>query len=139
MLFLVLSKNKDTTDIQFIDASELFKKETNNNILTDEHIQQIMESFINKKDLDHFAQTISADDIAHNDYNLSVSSYVEPKDTREVINISQLNKEIDDTVANITRLRTEIDSIVKVLEGNSAKKPSITAQPSPQGQAEVSK
>src|SRR5690554_425438 len=114
---LVLSKNKTNNTTQFIDASGLFKKETNNNILTDEHTQQIMAVFDSKANVDHFAQSVPIEKVAANDYNLSVSSYVEAEDTREVINISELNAELKTTVARITQLRTEIDAIVLEIEG----------------------
>ncbi|MFN8673479.1 MAG: type I restriction-modification system subunit M [Candidatus Sericytochromatia bacterium] len=114
---LVLSKHKNNNKIQFIDASSLFKKETNNNILTDKHIEQIMEVFDNKNDIEHFTKSIDHDDIAKNDYNLSVSSYVEAKDTREVIDITKLNEELKITVEKIDKLRSEIDTIVAEIEG----------------------
>lgn len=114
---LVLSRHKTSNTTQFIDASELFKKETNNNILTDDHIAQIMKVFDTKSDVDHFAKSIDNDVIAKNDYNLSVSSYVEAKDTREVIDITTLNAEIKSTVAKIDKLRTEIDAIIAEIEG----------------------
>jgi type I restriction enzyme M protein len=114
---LVLSKHKIDTKIQFIDASRLFKKETNNNVLTDRHIEEIMQVFDSKKDIEYFARAVSFDAIAINDYNLSVSSYVEVKDNREVINISKLNAELKTTVAKIDKLRTSIDAIVAEIEG----------------------
>jgi len=114
---LVLSKHKTDTKTQFIDASGLFKKETNTNVLMDGHIDQIMQAFESKKDIDHFAKSIDFDAIAKNDYNLSVSSYVEAKDTREVVDIAELNAEIKTTVAKIDQLRKEIDAIVAEIEG----------------------
>jgi type I restriction enzyme M protein len=114
---LVLSKHKTNNTTQFIDASSLFKKETNNNTLTDDHIARIMEVFDTKTDVDHFAKSVDFDAIAKNDYNLSVSSYVEAKDTREVIDITKLNAEIKTTVAKIDRLRADIDAIVAEIEG----------------------
>ncbi|MBN6068894.1 type I restriction-modification system subunit M [Aggregatibacter actinomycetemcomitans] len=113
---LVLSKHKADTQTQFIDASGLFKSATNNNILEDEHIEQILKLFANKEDVPHLAKSVSLEDIAKNEYNLAVSSYVEQKDTREVINIDELNEEIRKTVANIDRLRAEIDKIVAEIE-----------------------
>lgn len=86
---LVLSKHKTDNKTQFIDASSLFKKETNNNVLTDEHIAQLMQSFDTKIDVEHFAKSVQHDVIAANDYNLSVSAYVEAEDTREVIDITR--------------------------------------------------
>ena len=116
---LVLSKHKPNTDIQFIDASgeEYFKKETNTNTLTDEHIAKIMAVFDSKENIDHFAQTVPLEIIVNNDYNLSVSSYVEAEDTREKIDIKALNAELETTVAKITQLRSEIDAIVSEIEG----------------------
>ena len=123
---LVLSKHKKDTKTQFIDASNLFKKETNNNVLTDDddkenpgHIQQIMKVFDTKEDVDHFTQSVELDEIAANEYNLSVSSYVEAEDTREVVNITNLNSEINTTVAKIDQLRIDIDAIVAEIEGES--------------------
>ncbi|OOR85528.1 type I restriction-modification system subunit M [Moraxella canis] len=114
---LVLSKHKTDNRTQFIDASELFKKETNNNILTDEHIDAIMTLFADKTDVAHQAVMVEYDAIKANDYNLAVSSYVEAKDTREVIDIDVLNADIRQTVATIDRLRAEIDEIVAGIEG----------------------
>ncbi|OQW79938.1 MAG: type I restriction-modification system subunit M [Proteobacteria bacterium ST_bin11] len=114
---LVLSKHKTDTTTQFIDASGLFKKETNNNVLTDEHIEKIMDVFDSKADVEHFAKSMPFERIAANDYNLSVSSYVEAKDNREVVDIAQLNAELLTTVARIDKLRSEINAIVREIEG----------------------
>ena len=115
---LVLSKHKSNTKVQFIDASgeDFFKKETNNNVLTEEHIEKILELFDRKEDIDHVAKSVDKDTIAEENYNLSVSSYVEAKDTREVIDINVLNAEIKTTVAKIDRLRADIDAIIAEIE-----------------------
>lgn len=114
---LVLAKNKKDTTTQFIDASGLFKKETNNNVLLDTHIEQIMGVFDHKSNVEHFAKSVLSEQIAANDYNLSVSSYVEAKDTREVVNIAKLNADLKTTVARIDQLRKDIDAIVAEIEG----------------------
>lgn len=114
---LVLSKHKDDNKTQFIDASNLYKKETNNNVLTDSHIEQIMEVFDKKDNIEHFVKSVEYEAIVTNDYNLSVSSYVESKDTREVIDINKLNDELKSTVTKIDKLRAEIDAIVAEIEG----------------------
>lgn len=113
---LVLSKHKSEYKTQFIDASKLFKKETNNNILMDEHIDQIIAAFDDKKDKDYFAKSVDNTKIAENGYNLSVNSYVETEDTREIIDIKKLNAEIKMTVEKIDHLRAEIDSIIAEIE-----------------------
>jgi len=117
---LVLSKHKVDNKTQFIDASELYKKQTNNNVLTYEgennHIEQIMKVFDSKANIVHFAKCVDNKTIAENDYNLSVSSYVEAKDNREIVDITQLNSEIKKTVAKINTLRASIDIILKEIE-----------------------
>lgn len=117
---LVLSKHKTDTTTQFIDASGLFKKETNNNLLLDAHIEQIMQVFDSKANVEHFAQSVPFEKVAANDYNLSVSSYVEARDNREVVDIAQLNAELKTTVARIDQLRKDIDAIVAEIEGGEA-------------------
>ena len=117
---LVLAKNKKDTTTQFIDASGLFKKETNNNVLLDTHIEQIMAVFDSKENVDHFAKSVPFEQVAANDYNLSVSSYVEAKDNREVVNITKLNADLKTTVAKIDQLRKDIDAIVAEIEGTGA-------------------
>ncbi|KIQ77216.1 type I restriction-modification system subunit M [Aeromonas sanarellii] len=119
---LVLAKNKKDTMTQFIDASgpDYFKRETNNNVLLDRHIEQIMAVFDSKTNIDHFAKSVSLDQVAANDYNLSVSSYVEAKDNREVVDIAQLNAELKTTVSRIDLLRKDIDAIVAQIEGNGS-------------------
>lgn len=113
---LVLSKNKTANQTQFIDASKLFKKETNNNILTDEHINQIVQTFADKSETVHFSINVADSQIAENDFNLSVSSYVEAEDTREKIDIAVLNEEIRQTVSKIAALRQSIDEIIAEIE-----------------------
>ena len=114
---LVLSKHKADATTQFIDAGggEFYSKQTNNNILTDAHIESIVKLFADKEDVEHKSKSVDNGVIAENDYNLSVSAYVEPEDTREVIDINQLNAEIASTVQRIDTLRAEIDQIVQEL------------------------
>lgn len=115
---LVLAKNKTSTDTLFIDASgeEFFKKATNNNVMLDEHIAKIVNMFANKEDSQHVAKSVSRETIAHHDYNLSVSTYVEARDTSEFIDIIELNEEIKSVVAKIDKLRGDIDEIVADIE-----------------------
>ena len=115
---LVLSKHKTDTKTQFIDVTgeDFFKKVTNNNLLEDQHIDKIMEMFDSKAEVPHVATTVDNAKIAENDYNLSVSSYVEAKDKREKINIEELNHEVAETVKKIDQLRADIDNIIKEIK-----------------------
>ena len=115
---LVLSKHKTENKTQFIDASgeDFFKKVTNNNEITDSHIQKIMDMFDNKVDVEHIAKSIDNFKIAENDYNLSVSSYVDAKDKRDKVDITKLNEEIATTLEKINALRISIDAIVNEIK-----------------------
>ena len=111
-----MAKNKTENKILFIDAGKEFKKETNNNILEEKNINVIVDEFRNRTDKEYFSRYVNKVEIVENDYNLSVSTYVEKEDTREVIDIKVLNMEIEETVKKIDKLRASINEIVKELE-----------------------
>ena len=103
------------SSVLFIDASKLFQKDGNKNILLPEHQDKIMELFQNRKDEQYLAKLVKNDDILENDANLSVSSYVEQEDTREVINIVEVNAKLKDLVAEGNTLNQKIEEIIKEL------------------------
>ncbi len=109
---MVLKKGKTDNKVLFLDASNEFVKVTNNNKLTPENIDHIVDAFTERKEVEHFAHLATYDEIVENDYNLSVSTYVEPEDTREQIDIVKLNAEIEEIVAREQVLRDEIDKII---------------------------
>lgn len=115
---LILSKHKLDVKIQFIDASgeDFYTKETNNNVLEDKHINRIIEIFDKKEDIDYIAKSVDSKIIAENNYNLSVSSYIETEDTRPKTDIKELNERIRRIVARENELRTEIEKIIAELE-----------------------
>ena len=115
---LVMSKNKVDNNVLFIDASQEYKKEAENNILDSHNIETILTQFRDRTDKDYFSRYVDTSEIKENDYNLSVSSYVEKEDTREVIDVKVLNQEIAETVKKIDALRQSIDDIVKELESD---------------------
>ena len=114
---MVLKKNKTDNKTLFIDASAEFVKVTNNNKLTEENITKIVDAFVSRADTEHFARCVPYEEIAENDYNLSVNTYIEQKDTREVIDIVKLNAEIEQIVAREQVLRDEIAKIIAEIEG----------------------
>lgn len=103
----------------FIDASAEFVRKGNKNKLSEENRQKVLDSFTDRQNIDYFAKVAAYEDVVANDYNLSVSSYVEAEDTQEVINITELNADITKIVARQSELRTEIDAIVADLEKDS--------------------
>lgn len=116
---IVLKKAKLTNDVLFIDASNEFVHVGNLNNLSPENIEKIYQTHMNREEVEYFSAIVSNDAIIENDANLSVSSYVEQEDTREKIDIAELNAEIKQIVARQAELRTQIDAIVADLEGEA--------------------
>lgn len=125
---IVLKKNPQSpADVLFIDASNQCRKDGNKNVMDDKHIENIMTAFAKRKDEKYFCKVVSNDDVLANNANLSVSSYVDQEDTREKIDINEVNAELygDDksvdkkpgVIAEVNRLRAEVEKIVKELEG----------------------
>ena len=114
---MVLKKGKPDSRVLFIDATNECIKVTNNNKLTQANIDRIVDTFAGHEMVEHFSHLATYDDIAGNDYNLSVSTYVEAEDTREKVDIVKLNAEIREIVAREQVLRDEIDKIITEIEG----------------------
>ena len=114
---MVLKKGKTDNRVLFIDASSECVKVTNNNKLTPENINKIVDTFAQRVEEAHFSHLAEYSEVQENDYNLSVSTYVEAKDTREKIDIVKLNAEIAQIVARENELRAAIDQIVAEIEG----------------------
>lgn len=114
---IVLKKSKKTNDVLFIDGSAEFVRGGNKNKLSEANQQALLDAFTDRESSEHFATLIENSAIAANDYNIAVSSYVEAEDTREVIDITELNTRIEQIVARQAELRTSIDAIVADLEG----------------------
>jgi len=114
---MVLKKGKTDNKVLFIDASSECIKVTNNNKLTPENINKIVDTFAQRVEEAHFSHLAEYSEVQENDYNLSVSTYVEAKDTREKIDIVKLNAEIAQIVARENELRAAIDQIVAEIEG----------------------
>lgn len=115
---LVLKKSKKENSTLFVDASALFTRAQTKNKLMPDHMSQILDAVENRTGEDYFSLVVNNDDIAANEYNLSVSNYITAEDTREVIDIKQLNKDIEEIVARQADLRKQIDAIVADLEGS---------------------
>ena len=115
---IVLKKSaRADASVLFIDASKLFQKNGNKNVLLPEHQDKIMQLFADRRDVDYLAKLVTCDAILENDANLSVSSYVEQEDTREVIDISEVNARLEGLIAEGFDLNMKIDAIIQELEG----------------------
>lgn len=113
---MLLKKGKSDSNVLFIDATNECIKVTNNNRLTQDNIDKIVQTYAKRKEEAHFSHLADYEEIKQNDYNLSVSTYVEAKDTREKIDIVKLNAEIEQIVARENELRNQIDKIIKEIE-----------------------
>ena len=114
---MVMKKGKIDNNVLFIDASNEYVKVTNNNKLTPENIDHIIDAFTAREDKEYFCKLVTYDEIKEQNYNLSVSSYVEQEDKREKIDIKELNKRITEIVAREQILRDKIDKIISEIEG----------------------
>ena len=113
---MVMKKSKQDSSVLFIDATKECVKVTNSNKLTAENIDAIYSCYMERLEKEHFSKVVTYDEIAEQDYNLSVSTYVEQEDTREVIDIKELNREISEIVAREQVLRDEIEKIIAEIE-----------------------
>ena len=115
---IVLKKSaRADASVLFIDASKLFQKNGNKNVLPPEHQDKIMQLYADRRDVDYLAKLVTCDAILENDANLSVSSYVEQEDTREAIDISEVNARLEGLIAEGHELNKKIDAIIQELEG----------------------
>ncbi|MDZ7611659.1 MAG: type I restriction-modification system subunit M [Candidatus Moranbacteria bacterium] len=116
---IILKKSKNDNKTLFIDASKEFVRGGNKNKLSENNRKRILDAFGSRKDEDYFVKLVDNDDIAKNDYNIAVSSYVVAEDMREVVDIKELNKKIEKIVARQSELRKAIDEIVADIEGSN--------------------
>ncbi|MGX6396898.1 type I restriction-modification system subunit M [Rothia kristinae] len=117
---IVLKKSKRDNSVLFIDASAEFARAGNKNVLRPENQEHILGWFTAREDVEYVARLVPHEKITENDYNIAVSSYVEQEDTRETVDIQELNAQIARIVQRQAELRTSIDAIVADLEGSAA-------------------
>lgn len=112
---IVIKKNKKDNNILFVDASELCYKEGDKNKLGADNQDAIVGAYAERKEVEYFTKLVSNDEVLENDANLSVSSYVEKEDKREVIDIVELNKEIEKLSKDVAKRNLELNDLIKEL------------------------
>ena len=112
---IVIKKNKKNNNILFVDASELYYKDGDKNKLGEENLDAIVNAYAERKEEQYFTKLVSNDEVLENDANLSVSSYVEKEDKREVIDIVELNKEIEKLSKDVAKRNLELNDLIKEL------------------------
>ena len=115
---VILKKSKKDNATLFVDASAQFVRGGNKNKLSQANQDKILGAFTGREDIEYFARLVPNDEISQNDYNMAVSSYVEQQDFTEKVDITKLNLEISQIVSKQSQLRTQIDAIVKDIEGS---------------------
>ena len=113
---MVMKRGKADNRILFIDATNQCVKVTNNNKLLPKHIEAIVNAFSERKNVEYLCRIVDYDEVKRQNYNLSVSTYVDQEDTREKIDIKKLNADIKEIVAREQILRDEIDKIIAEIE-----------------------
>jgi type I restriction enzyme M protein len=113
---LVLKKSKADNKVLFINAENDFVREGNKNKLTKPNRDYVLEAYLARKDVEYHSRLVDHSEIQENDYGLSVSSYVTAKDTKEIIDIENLNAEISSIVTRQSELRSYIDLVITELE-----------------------
>ena len=112
---LVFKKCKKNDDIFFIDASKEYESGKNQNRLTDENIEKILDTYINRKDVEKYAHAVFLEEIEENDYNLNIPRYVDTFEEEEEIDIKEVIKEIKELEAKRDELDKEINVYLKEL------------------------
>lgn len=110
-LVLVLKKNKDNSDVLFIDASREFEKGKNQNNITEENIEKIIDTYKNRKDVDKYAHVASYDEIKENDFNLNIPRYVDTFEPEPDIDVNEVKQNIADLDSEIAKVQKEFDEM----------------------------
>ena len=110
-----MKKHREGREVLFIDASKLFEKQKKQNVMNEEHIGEIFKIYRERKNVDHIARAVPCAEVLANGANLSVSSYIEPENKEEPVDIEQLNKRIAEIVERQNALRRDIDRIIAQL------------------------
>lgn len=114
---MVMKRGKTDSKTMFIDASNECIKVTNNNKLTAENIQRIVDTYANREEVPHFSHLASFEEISENDYNLAISTYVEAKEIKAEVDILRINAEVAELGLKVDELRAEVDAIIEEIEG----------------------
>lgn len=110
----------DKKDILFIDASNEFEKDKNQNKLTVENIEKIVETYRKREDVDKYAHVASTEEIEENDYNLNIPRYVDTFEEEEVVPLSEIVTKLNETQAEIDKTTTELYGMLDQLVGTTS-------------------
>lgn len=126
-IVMVLKKHRDNRDVLFIDASKGFEKGKNQNILRDQDIDKIIETYKKRQDVDKYAHLATMDEIKENEFNLNIPRYVDTFEEEPPIDIVALSKEMQDIDQKIAQSEAEFLSLVDDLDVNEHTQSTINA------------
>ncbi|MBJ8350191.1 type I restriction-modification system subunit M [Streptococcus zalophi] len=116
---IILKKNRTMRDVYFIDASKEFDKGKNQNIMTDEHLDKILEAYKSREDIDKFAHLATFEEIKENDFNLNIPRYVDTFEEEEVTPLAEIVANINQTNANIEQQNKDLMTMLGQLKGTT--------------------
>lgn len=116
---IILKKNRSAKDVLFIDASSGFEKAKNQNLLKEEHIEKILQTYIKREDVEKYAHVASFEEIKENDFNLNIPRYVDTFEEEEEISLTELSMEMVETQKEIQKAETELFSLFNELHGTN--------------------
>ncbi|SFH56880.1 type I restriction-modification system subunit M [Pisciglobus halotolerans] len=116
---IILKKNRSSKDVLFIDASSGFEKAKNQNLLKEEHIEKILQTYIKREDVEKYAHVADFEEIKENDFNLNIPRYVDTFEEEEEISLTELSMEMVETQKEIQKAETELFSLFNELHGTN--------------------
>ena len=118
-LILVLNKNKKTNDILFIDSSKNCIKKSKQNDMNEEHINKIISTYRERKEIEKYSHLASYEEIVKNDYNLNIPRYVDTSEEKKLPDLKEVVKDIIEIDNEIEKVNKELKELVEQLEGTN--------------------
>lgn len=118
-LILVLNKNKKTNDILFIDSSKNCIKKSKQNDMNEEHINKIISTYRERKEIEKYSHLASYDEIVKNDYNLNIPRYVDTSEEKKLPDLKEVVKDIIRIDNEIEKANKELKELIEQLEGTT--------------------
>lgn len=118
-LILVLNKNKKTNDVLFIDSSKNCIKKSKQNDMNEEHINKIISTYRERKEIEKYSHLASYEEIVKNDYNLNIPRYVDTSEEKKLPDLKEVVKDIIEIDNEIEKVNKELKELVEQLEGTN--------------------
>ncbi|KAA8372613.1 type I restriction-modification system subunit M [Leuconostoc carnosum] len=124
---IILKKNRATRDVLFIDASNDFDKQKNQNILLPAHIEKIVTAYKKREDTDKYSHVASFEEIQENDFNLNIPRYVDTFEEEEPVDLVQVSDEIAKIESELSNNQSDLLDMINTLAVTEESKEIIEA------------